>query len=584
MGEENPWAALDTYLPPRLRAELEDALWAPIEAQATLEVLQRDPSFFADPGRHPAMFADHGVVHVRDVAAGLVRLVDVVDGVLLPARPPARRSLVQAWGVALTYLHDVGMVDLSRDGRRVHPQYAAHLAFSAEATPLVDQLLSPGPVRQSLAAVDDVDPFGVPLDTVVREVLSLAAAHSKSTVPWEALVDRAALAEVMQHIVFTSMAGHRRALHQRADHSLPVASEQRPGGGVDHPSPSAAYAWLTATSGPKADLADDVVDAVRALRAADVLRQRGTSLRTSGGFEVFFDARSGHAMCTVRPADGRAAYVVTYDDQRGAGEANIAMASLTPRGDLRIAFHRGSFLDRAGEQRAAGSVADAIHDIWSDVEPSFRGVLARGLPEPTRTADDMVVRLERPPDDPGFAEVVREALGALAPELADRVLVVEDVEGADPAERLRYDLGDPVEPWGPLAGEVVVRLAEHGSDISQMDRAAAFTEVCRATVTAGEVLVERGSPPAFVYVPLAEGLTVHPVGGYAPSALHPWVPIGTTGAIRRAGRNADVVAERDVDVLMVPGRLYVGSWLWPLSPEALARTLGHPAGAAGPGR
>jgi hypothetical protein len=584
MGDENPWAALDAYLPPRLRAELEDALWAPIEAQATLEVLQRDPTFFADPGRHPAMFADHGVVHVRDVAAGLVRLVDVVDGVLLPARPPARRSLVQAWGVALTYLHDVGMVDLSRDGRRVHPQYAAHLAFAAEATPLVEQLLSPGPVRQSLEAVDDVDPFGVPLDTVVREVLSLAAAHSKSTVPWEALVDRAALVEVMRHIVFTSMAGHRRALHRRADHPAPEAPEARSGGGVDHPSPSTAYGWLTATSGPKADLADDVVDAVRALRAADVLRQRGTSLRTSGGFEVFFDARSGHAMCTVRPADGRAAYVVTYDDQRGAGEANIAMASVTPRGDLRIAFHRGSFLDRAGEQRAAGSVADAIHDIWSDVEPSFRGVLARELPEPTRTADDMVVRLERPPDAPGFAEVVREVLCALAPELADRVLVVEDVEGADPAERLRYDLGDPVEPWGPLADEVVARLAEHGSDISQMDRVSAFTEVCRATVTAGEVLVERGSPPAFVYVPLAEGLTVHPVGGYAPSALHPWVPVGTTGAIRRAGRNADVVAERDVDVLMVPGRLYVGSWLWPLSPEALARALGRSVGAAGPGR
>ena len=59
-----------------------------------------------------------------------------------------------------------------------------------------------------------------------------------------------------------------------------------------------------------------------------------------------------------------------------------------------------------GSTRAAGSVADAIHDIWSDVEPSFRGVVARELPAPTRTADDMVIRLERPPDDPDFAEVV----------------------------------------------------------------------------------------------------------------------------------------------------------------------------------
>ena len=43
---------------------------------------------------------------------------------------------------------------------------------------------------------------------------------------------------------------------------------------------------------PQAELADDVVDALRALRAADVLRQRGTALRTSGGYEVFFDART----------------------------------------------------------------------------------------------------------------------------------------------------------------------------------------------------------------------------------------------------------------------------------------------------
>src|SRR6476646_1966830 len=153
MNAEGRGARLDEHLPPDLRTYLEDHFWRPIEAQATLEVLRDDPLFYADPGRHPAMFADHGVVHVRDVAAGLVRLVDVVDGVLLPGRPTARRSLVQTWAVALTYLHDVGMVDLSRDGRRVHPQYAAHAAFSGEADALVAHLLSPGPIRRSLEAV-----------------------------------------------------------------------------------------------------------------------------------------------------------------------------------------------------------------------------------------------------------------------------------------------------------------------------------------------------------------------------------------------------------------------------------------------
>ncbi len=566
MVDRDPWASLDAHLPPRLREELEEALWRPIEAQATLEVLARDPSFFADPGRHPAMFADHGVVHVRDVAAGLVRLVEVVDGVLLPARPPGRRSLLQTWGVALTYLHDVGMVDLSRDGRRIHPQYAAHLAFSDDAAPLVEHLMATGAVRRSLDEVDDVDPFGVPLETVVREALSLAAAHSKSIVPWEALVDREMLVRHMRRMVFTSMAEHR----------APGSG----GDGVDHPKPAVAYSWLMATSGPKADFADDLVDAVRALRAADVLRQRGTTLRTSGGFEIFFDARTGQAMCTLRPADGRAAYVITYDDHRGAGEANIALASLTPRGDLQIAFHRGSFLGDAGMRRAAESVANAIDDIWSDVMPSFRAVTSCGLPPPSRTADDLFVRLEAPADHPPFAALVAEVLGTRYPELANRVQVVEDVEGAAPAELRRYELGEPVDPQGALVDEVLERLAEHGSDTSLLDRRVAFAEVCRVTVPAGAVLVERGSPPGFVYLPLGHGLTVHPVGGYAPSPLHPWVPVGTTGAIRRAERNADIVAEHVVDVLVVPGPVYVRSWLHPLRPEDLALRLRALTGSA----
>ena len=74
MMEEGRWARLDEHLPADLRAYLEDHFWRPIEAQATFEVLRDDPLFFADPGRHPAMFAVHGVVHVRDVADGLVRL------------------------------------------------------------------------------------------------------------------------------------------------------------------------------------------------------------------------------------------------------------------------------------------------------------------------------------------------------------------------------------------------------------------------------------------------------------------------------------------------------------------------------
>ena len=309
MDEAGGWTGLDEVLPRRLRTWLEDRFWRPIEAQATLEALRADPAFFADPGTHPAMFADHGVVHARDVAVGLVRLLDTIDGVLLPARPPARRQFVAALGVATAYLHDIGMVDMTTMGRRIHPQFAAHAAFGAGIAPLVEHLLAPGPVRARLDDVATRAPFAAPLEVVVRELLSLSVTHSKSVVPATVLDDRGALRRLMQRVVFTSLDDQRAA----AAGSLLEDATSPPRAGANtnaYPDPSAAFAWLDAPSGPHAELADDAIDTMRTLRAADVLRQRGTVLRTSGGFEVCMDADTARAVCTLRPATGDAAWVI----------------------------------------------------------------------------------------------------------------------------------------------------------------------------------------------------------------------------------------------------------------------------------
>ena len=100
MEERGPVAVLDDYLPRPVRTYLEERFWRPIEAQATFEVLCDDPAFLADPGRHPAIFADHGVVHVRDVAIGLIRLLDTINGVLLPGRHCRPGAFVHVLGVA----------------------------------------------------------------------------------------------------------------------------------------------------------------------------------------------------------------------------------------------------------------------------------------------------------------------------------------------------------------------------------------------------------------------------------------------------------------------------------------------------
>ena len=83
----------------------------------------------------------------------------------------------------------------------------------------------------------------------------------------------------------------------------------------------------------------------------------------------------------------------------------------------------------------------------------------------------------------------------------------------------------------------------------------------------------RDSAPAFVYIPMADGLVVRPIGGYAPSPLPAWVPVGTTGVIRRAERNSDIVAVADVEVVVIPGEVYARAWLRPLTAGELVARL-----------
>ena len=203
-------AAVDELLPPPLRELLEERLWRPIERAAVLESLVHDPSFLADPVNHPALFSDHGVVHVRDVAAGVVSLADAVNGVLLPGRPPERQSFIAGYAVLITYLHDIGMDDQTRTGRRLHALRAAHVAFGHDLDGVVEGLLSSrGPVARRLVEVQAEAPFACEIDVVLRELLSMSFAHSKSLAPAPILEDRTQLRRLAQRIVLTDLEKHR---------------------------------------------------------------------------------------------------------------------------------------------------------------------------------------------------------------------------------------------------------------------------------------------------------------------------------------------------------------------------------------
>ena len=170
-------------------------------------------------------------------------------------------------------------------------------------------------------------------------------------------------------------------------------------------------------------------------------------------------------------------------------------------------------------------------------------------------------------------------MGERDPSLARRLVTVADVEGAAPDERRRFYDAAPVRADGPEADEIVRRLAEHGADTSTLDRVGGIRRgVPGDDPSRARCWSPRARRPSFVYVPTGAG-PGRPAGRrLRPSPLHPWVPVGTTGVIRRAERNSEIVAEREVDVIMIPGELYARAWLRPLGvDELVARLSARPA-------
>ena len=109
----------------------------------------------------------------------------------------------------------------------------------------------------------------------------------------------------------------------------------------------------------------------------------------------------------------------------------------------------------------------------------------------------------------------------------------------------------------------------------KFDAQAAFADVRLIALREGEVLLEIGSPPGFVYVPMGEGLVSLPQGGYQPQNAPAWIPLGNTRVIRGDVQEAQVIAEKDVQLIMIPRAVYLKHWHETYKVEELAEALNH---------
>lgn len=531
---------LDRWIDPELRAVVEDRFWAPIERLTGLEAMVADPTFPGDPGAHVALYADHGPNHARDVAARAASLGQWAFGPLVAARPDDRAELVTGVAVLLALVHDIGMCTDPPVGRRLHAQYAAQLVFSDTFAAVMDALIATdaGRLRSGIERASVRAGVALDVDRTAREVLACAVAHSKSTVPAPWLDDRPHLRSVLRYVVATELASQAVPVDAALDAAL------------DDPG-QATFAWITDDA--FADLALDVIDAIRLVRAADALRQRGTTLRTSAGFEVVVDARTGAAATVVRSASRRSAFLLEVTKPIVVGEANIRGAELSP-GALRFDFHRGALATPDGAASVAAAVAGVIDDIQRDILPSFPGV-------------PIDLELVEPTDAPRFAAAVRDRFVALRPELTPTVHLVAGVE--HPTVPPRFDWRGRGRPLADERRQLVLdRIEAHGTRIEH-DAATLFESALVVDVDAGEVVIEPGEDASFVVVAFDTGLVVTPLGGYRPAAIEPWVPVGTVGVLRGHDRNSRVSSTRALEVLVIPDHSFLAHWAVPYDAHEL---------------
>jgi hypothetical protein len=590
---------LDLYLLPTLRAQIEGRYYAQVNAQAQLDRLAHDAEFLAAVEDHVGFFSDHGVVHVRDVAQQLLRVLDAIHGVLIAPRSPNRLAWMKGYGVMLAYIHDIGMVDFSRFGRAMHPEFAAQAVFRAEFDELIETIWAEncGNVAWRLLHLATASALVQPPQLVLRELLALAVGHSKSKVPAATLNDPEQLRSILQNAVGTDLhllfqrqqvakarqkwvQGKRseqnpaaleplaQALRQ-AEASLAAAQAcDRQVGHLDavvsrhYRNFSAdSFRWLTAEHAAVSELVADVVDTVRALRCADALRQRGTVLNTSGGYQIFVDRQTANAIYALKTGADEKVLLVEAANILNAGEANIAGSELTPDGDLRISFHRGAFATERALRFAVQCAAAVIDDIQTDVISSFQRPAAVGTANaPQKSAHAIQILCEGVDDNPEFAHLVAAEVERINPALCGCCRAVPSLQNISDRELTLYLNGVELEWDREQRCCALAHIAASGHKASAVNPDQAFHHVKLVTVPAGEVLLEAGSPPGFVYIPLAAGLSGRPLGGYQPFPVYPWTPLGNTSVIRGAVRNATVVAEQTVQLLMIPKEIYLNHW------------------------
>lgn len=598
---------LDKYLPEKIRHKIELDYYTKITEQARLEVIMRDPDFLQNPLDHITLLANHGIVHVRAVAMSVLNILNTMNGIHFPARLSNRLEFMKGYGVLVAFLHEIGMIDASIQGHDMHPEYSAQAIYGD----LFDENLTRiweencGNIPWRLAKLSYQGLLHQPPKTILREMCALTCAHTPDCIPTSILSHPEALRREIQIILrhslpylwYQKQLNEARAklvsmTHNSDQYESVVTAEKYAQAEFDKALASGkisdknnsflelyykdfakeSFQWLVDEHPELQELRDDVIDTLRALRAANASRDHGLGLRSSGSYQIFLDQVTGNAIYSIALRDQT--FLLESANTTVVGDVNITGTHFTEEGDLRIAFHRGLFMDPKAVERVSFNVAIVINEVQSNMIDAF------ARPEGTPTSADyhkkhqpVNLLLENTDDNPHFTAIVAQQLETLNPDLKHRIRLVPSLQEILPAERERYLAAKEVDWDLKTRIDVLQKISKSGHKIEKMDPNLAFSNVRTIDLLPGERLIEAGSRSSFVYIPLAEGLVGYPMEGFQPFYSHAWVPLGNIGVIRGDIRSATILAEQQLQLLIIPKETYLKYWHFTYTEEEFINLL-----------
>lgn len=271
--------------------------------------------------------------------------------------------------------------------------------------------------------------------------------------------------------------------------------------------------------------------------------------KTYGYYQRLLDKDSANVFYSI--PYNKKMYLLRGSSALYAGEANIDEMHILPNKNILIDFRSGLFLDSNSTARAALNLALTLNEHYSDC-----------LVEPTENKLPFLsykLLLEGHSDNSEFTEQIHEQLIFLNPKYKDVVKTVPNIRSAPLFEKNRY-LSNisaiPSQEFKNFAIDEITKLQQKQS-FQLTNRA--FENVILIKLEKNEILVNEDDPSLFVYIPTSLGLK-----GTSKNKINfhpqPWLPIGHIGIIQKGPRTATIIAEKQLELFMVPATVYLMYW------------------------